>query len=65
MFIKKYSKYKCNDYIYTTVVRHTKKANAQSSTFGFCRHAKSTLKNQKSLPFPYADPNRMIIYLLI
>jgi len=35
--------------IYKGVVRHTKKANAQTGTFGFCRHAKPTLKNQKSL----------------
>ena len=45
------------------VVRQCKKANARSSTFGFCRHVKPTLKNQKSLPFPTApEQNIYIIY---
>jgi len=31
-----------------------KKPTAQTGTFGFCRHAKPTLKNQKSLFFANA-----------
>lgn len=37
-------------------------SNARSSTFGFCRHTKPTLKNQKSLPFPTAP--EQIIYII-
>jgi len=33
------------------VVRQCKKPTLRSSTFGFFRHAKPTLKNQKSLLF--------------
>jgi hypothetical protein len=40
-----------NDTIHVNVVQHAEKANAQIGTFGFCRHAKPTLKNQKSLNF--------------
>jgi len=34
-----------------------KKPTAQTGTFGFCRHAKPTLKNQKSLLFPALGRN--------
>jgi hypothetical protein len=39
-----------------TVVRHTRKANRTNSTFGFCRHAKPTLKKPKELFFANARP---------
>jgi hypothetical protein len=39
---------------YKRVVRHTKKANRTNSTFGFCRHAKPTLKKPKELFFANA-----------
>lgn len=32
-------------------MRHTKKAHAQTGTFGFCRHKSQSIKNQKSLFF--------------
>jgi hypothetical protein len=37
-------------------VRHTRKANRTNSTFGFCRHAKPTLKKPKELFFANARP---------
>jgi len=37
--------------IFSTVAHHTKKADAQTGTFGFCRHAMPTLKNQKKTLF--------------
>jgi len=56
-------------------VRHTRKANRTNSTFGFCRHAKLTLKKPKELFFANPRPkiehttgnrkkrNRTIVFL--
>uniref|UniRef100_UPI004048A79D hypothetical protein n=1 Tax=Mariniflexile sp. TaxID=1979402 RepID=UPI004048A79D len=37
-------------------MRHTRKANRTNSTFGFCQHAKPTLKKPKELFFAKARP---------
>lgn len=63
LFIRYIWVYKEHNVLYTIVTCKLKKANARSSTFGFCQRTMPTLKNQKSLPFPTATQTEYLHFI--